>query len=411
MKRVTKFSITMGLIIILSVFYFIFGLYYTSQEDINLKYEFKVVQDNITSYEIYIPIPKMPHKLSKKEGTFQIHKIDTSYGEVYKINGSGSIKLMITGYEERHTLIEKELPGIYYGFSTQNDSNNDNIINWRDEHYFWIYQNQGSNISVSFLIRIDFQQDGYCGTDRYIHYEGDIPPEWNLIEFEEEAECWDGFHVLFQYMFCCIPMLIIEIAFLIIGIIIFRKKDKEFGSRFGLFFYIKLFLLTSVPFGIIFSLYYFIIFGYLIPLFYIIFGGLTFGFLMTIIIGSINYFSIKRLNLEKSKEAYKLHHIRSFDITLSYNEVYKKCLKSVNLIQNCKIKYKDYSTGKIEALTGLNLKSWGEIITFDLQKIDKNKTQVKISSKPAVPITFVDYGKNLENIEIIASDLNNYRNL
>ncbi len=47
----------------------------------------------------------------------------------------------------------------------------------------------------------------------------------------------------------------------------------------------------------------------------------------------------------------------------------------------------------------------GDVISFEVHRIDDDRTQVKVSSRPAVPTTLVDYGKNLENVERIISFL------
>jgi hypothetical protein len=50
-------------------------------------------------------------------------------------------------------------------------------------------------------------------------------------------------------------------------------------------------------------------------------------------------------------------------------------------------------------------KTFGDVISFEVRKIDNDRTQIKVSSRPAVRRTLVDYGKNLENMEKISSFL------
>ena len=40
----------------------------------------------------------------------------------------------------------------------------------------------------------------------------------------------------------------------------------------------------------------------------------------------------------------------------------------------------------------------GEVIKIKISAINSEKTLVNISSKPSIPLTLVDYGKNHENI-------------
>ena len=53
----------------------------------------------------------------------------------------------------------------------------------------------------------------------------------------------------------------------------------------------------------------------------------------------------------------------------------------------------------------MSWKTWGYIISFEVRKIDNDRTQIKVSSRPAVSTTLVDYGSNLENVEKIISFL------
>ena len=69
------------------------------------------------------------------------------------------------------------------------------------------------------------------------------------------------------------------------------------------------------------------------------------------------------------------------------------------------MKKKDIFKGKIVARASITLWSWGEIISFSLSQINNQETLVEVSSKPLVPPTVFDYGKNLENVEKITQFL------
>lgn len=55
----------------------------------------------------------------------------------------------------------------------------------------------------------------------------------------------------------------------------------------------------------------------------------------------------------------------------------------------------------IKFQTKLSFKSWGERVSIVSKNISENLFEYKISSKPKVPTTFIDYGKNLENVQAI----------
>ena len=113
-------------------------------------------------------------------------------------------------------------------------------------------------------------------------------------------------------------------------------------------------------------------------------------------------------HMEKSveiKDITNVYHFRNIELKLPYDKVFNLCIESLKMFKRYKIKKEDYSYGKIIAITGITWKSWGEVISFAIHKIDNNKIQVIISSKPILCTTLVDYGKNLENVEKIVAFL------
>ena len=76
--------------------------------------------------------------------------------------------------------------------------------------------------------------------------------------------------------------------------------------------------------------------------------------------------------------------------------------------QKYKVKTKDSLGGRINAKAGMSWKTWGEIITFSVNKKDENVMQIEISSRPSVRTTLVDYGKNIANVNSIVNYLNSH---
>jgi hypothetical protein len=172
--------------------------------------------------------------------------------------------------------------------------------------------------------------------------------------------------------------------------------------------HLKLFLATGVPYGILTGLIYLLLFGPLTGLIAGLFAGILFGGFMSLILGSLHTWSVKRLPF-KSREVMDVHHVQSIEMKLPYDKVFDLCIESLRLIRKCKIVEENRSQGKIIARTGTTWKSWGEVITFDIRKMN-DVIQVKVSSRPAVRTTLVDYGKNLENVEKIVSFLKEHAN-
>jgi hypothetical protein len=156
--------------------------------------------------------------------------------------------------------------------------------------------------------------------------------------------------------------------------------------------YLRLFLLTSIPYGILMGiLYQSMIMG--------LFGGLLFGFIMTLIITR----SHKRKGFGISEETTKVRHARAFVVYLSYDKAYDLCLHSLVTIKRCRVQKEDRHQGIIIAKKGMNLHSWGDIILFKVTRIDGARTDIRVSSKPIYPLAFIDYGDNLDNVERISS--------
>lgn len=169
--------------------------------------------------------------------------------------------------------------------------------------------------------------------------------------------------------------------------------------------YLKLFLGTGIPFGIFMGISNSFRYGFPSGLVEGLFAGIFFGGFMSLILGFLHSRSVKRMPSGKSEEAMDVHHLRNVELWLPYDKVFNLCVESLRLIKKCKIQKEDISQGKIVAKASMTWKTWGDVISFDVRKIDNDRTQVIVSSRPAVRTTLVDYGKNLENVERISSFL------
>jgi len=161
--------------------------------------------------------------------------------------------------------------------------------------------------------------------------------------------------------------------------------------------YLKLFLATGIPFGILVGILSGPVYG--------LSAGIFFGGFMSLILGFLHSWSVKRMPSGKSEEAKGVYHVRNIDLQLPYDKAFDLCIESLDLIKRCKIRKEDRSQSKIDARAGITWKTWGDTISFDVRKIDNDRTQVEVSSRPSVRTTLVDYGKNLENVERISSFL------
>jgi hypothetical protein len=124
----------------------------------------------------------------------------------------------------------------------------------------------------------------------------------------------------------------------------------------------------------------------------IIFGGAMAG---------VTYFSDKKMNkrgFENSSTS--VNHTLSLEILLPIKSVESVIQEAILSIPKAKIK--STSNKVFEAKTGMTWKSFGEDILITLEEKDSSII-AKINSKSSIKTTILDYGKNLENVQVISS--------
>jgi hypothetical protein len=170
---------------------------------------------------------------------------------------------------------------------------------------------------------------------------------------------------------------------------------------------ITIFLLSGIPFGLFIGIWYSHLYGYETGMKGGILAGVFLGLLTYIILGLLHIQAVKKISNREFSSHLRIHHTRDIDLQLPYDKAYDLCIKSLGHIKKCSIQNENPSEGRIVMKTGLNWKTWGDTITFDVKRINNNQTRVTVSSRPTARTTIVDYGKNLENVEKIVSFLKN----
>ncbi|TXC90451.1 hypothetical protein FS935_10960 [Metabacillus litoralis] len=162
--------------------------------------------------------------------------------------------------------------------------------------------------------------------------------------------------------------------------------------------FIKIFIFTSIPFGF-FMYIQALIFNNSEPsasLYIII--GLVFGLFMSLILTILDYQSNKSIGEGKSSG---VHKKGSIEVQLPGHEAFKVCKKVGSVLNGARISYENQQKGLLIIKTGISWKTWGDIIEVVVEEVGANSTRVSIQSRPLVPTTLVDYGKNSENIQRI----------
>ncbi|MCT2534823.1 hypothetical protein NC661_04210 [Aquibacillus koreensis] len=162
-----------------------------------------------------------------------------------------------------------------------------------------------------------------------------------------------------------------------------------------------LFVATSIPFGLIMGLLF-------RDLTLGVMAGLGYGLFMTLILGSLQLILGAKLG---AKLGTSVKQKNEMELPLPLKEAILSCRNSVIAIHGAKIEQQDYTngTGIIHVKTKVNIRTWGEKITFRVQKVSDEVTKVWVESKPVIPTTLLEYGKSLKNINAITSYLEKER--
>lgn len=171
---------------------------------------------------------------------------------------------------------------------------------------------------------------------------------------------------------------------------------------------IRLFLQTSIPFGLFMMIYDFIAYGISISgILSGVISGVVFGAIMTGVIGYWHIRSVKRKSSDDYENNYNVEQIKEIDLSISYDQAFKLCIESLDQLKKAKVEDKDYSQGWIIAKTGITWDTFGDTISFKLTEQEDCNTNIVISSKPT-HFQIADYGKNLDNVNKIISFLEKY---
>ena len=161
--------------------------------------------------------------------------------------------------------------------------------------------------------------------------------------------------------------------------------------------YLKTFLLTGIPYGLI-MLGFDLADGDGFRLWRYIFMTLFFGITMSLILVSFHKYRLKKNGIQEiSNDNVGVNQSRNLKARLNKTDLIKK-LKSDPIIG--KMEMTEIENGVL-LKSGVTWKSWGEEIKIIQKTNNETDFEYQISSSPRLKTTFVDYGKNLENINRI----------
>ncbi|MEN8263788.1 MAG: hypothetical protein ABFR82_10020 [Nitrospirota bacterium] len=162
--------------------------------------------------------------------------------------------------------------------------------------------------------------------------------------------------------------------------------------------YLKLFIISGFPFALITGIIFSYKDGVLNNVIFGTISGLLFGLTASSLLMFLHISLSRKAVPEKKDYDLAVHQKDHVKVPLPLNETFILCLESLHTINKCKIEAQTLFQGKITARAGLNWKTWGDIISLKLKKINNDTTYVYISSRPYARTTLLDFGKNLQNV-------------
>lgn len=135
------------------------------------------------------------------------------------------------------------------------------------------------------------------------------------------------------------------------------------------------------------------------PSLYKLLSAFSGGAFIGIILQIISNYKTRQTESEAAEDDFSTYQNRTVSLLCEFDKAFDLCLESIEFLKKGKIELADKEQSIIKAKTGINLKSFGNLVEFKLKEITENLTEVEISTKPSVPTTLIDYGESLETVK------------
>jgi hypothetical protein len=93
---------------------------------------------------------------------------------------------------------------------------------------------------------------------------------------------------------------------------------------------------------------------------------------------------------------------RILEVNLPAATAFNRALEGIHLLRKSRVSVAEQETGRIDARIGTTWKSFGERVSVEVLPTGATTSRVLIRSKPRLSITIVDYGKNDQNVGVVA---------
>jgi|AGTN01.1.fsa_nt_gi hypothetical protein len=165
--------------------------------------------------------------------------------------------------------------------------------------------------------------------------------------------------------------------------------------------YSKIFLMSAVPFFVMFCTFYYFRYGFPDCAIAALLQALAYGGVMVV----LQWSSIRQQKKDR-KGRISASSIQFTEINLPspYTETFENCVRALGTIKNCKPVIVDQRGGTIEARVRSTLMEEGQEVLLVASRSDNDGTCVIVWSESLLGMT-VDMGRNLANVNTIVSFL------
>ena len=135
-------------------------------------------------------------------------------------------------------------------------------------------------------------------------------------------------------------------------------------------------------------------------------GGLLFGAIMTLILGTVHYLKARKAAAgDERGDIYTTTQVREFESGLEYDRLFTTVAHYLKETAGFTLTESDHDAGRLAARTPFNFISFGSKVTVQLEKRAAGPALVRIVSKPLVITTLADYGDNLKIVKALEEHL------
>lgn len=99
-----------------------------------------------------------------------------------------------------------------------------------------------------------------------------------------------------------------------------------------------------------------------------------------------------------------VRHRSTLVVSASPEEAWDMCVEAMQMVPGLAFDASLPGQWRVSGKKAPTSRSWGDVISCDIQAVEAGQ-RIVVQSRPRIAATVVDYGSNLENVQMIASHL------